>query len=31
MPLVAFLPFYYVLVSAAAWRGFIELRLAPFQ
>ena len=31
MPLVALLPFYYVLVSAAAWRGFIELLVAPFQ
>jgi len=31
LPLVALIPAYYVLVSAAAWRGFVELLVAPFQ
>jgi len=31
MPLVPLLPFYYVLVSVAVWRGAVELLVAPFR
>jgi glycosyltransferase XagB len=31
LPYVPLLPFYYVLVSVAAWRGLAELFLAPFR
>ena len=31
MSLVPLLPFYYVLVSVAAWRGAVELLVAPFR
>jgi len=31
LPVVALLPVYYILVSVAAWRGSIELLVAPFQ